>query len=194
MKKKRGFFKFILFIIIIGAIGFAFYLFQQQKEQERQELIQEYINGSSELLESLNQSSKNFEQIGLMFKYSAKLNNAVIGDGFLTDIAKGLSKAERTEEEERNKEIKKKVEDLNTLDCNEAEILEFKESVGDFYNSYNDLYVLLVDVNFKAAEFVELYSEYELNFKNCSKAAGDLLDKAVSDQRNKNTASKGIFK
>lgn len=160
--KKLTFIGISVFIILAVIITFYISYYNQQKK------IEIYKTDGKDFCTLLDNASHDFNIIGQMFKSSTKLKvNEFYNQQYFTDAVAGMCGPEMN----NSKQAKEKIDTLYKKMSGESvdkNLSEIKASLDKAYDSYLDLYDLLVSQGFH-------YASFELDYEKINKEFNDNL-------------------
>lgn len=166
-------------LVLGGGTGYILYqksvekaLYEKQlaeqlaEEAARQEVILTYQEKAKEIYITIKNSQSNFEGIGLMYDACSDIDVGILGPSFFISYVRDLCKKEITEEENRKEEIELLYSELESIGCEEEEILDLEKALDDYYLAYSEWYNLLIEGEFEPSEFASKNTESKNDFES----------------------------
>lgn len=148
-------------------------------ERERQVKIEKYQKQAVEVAREIAEAATVFDKVADVYLLAIKEDGGglISPDQFL-EISKQTATSVIDDEQMRQDNIKKLVDDLDKLDCHEPEMEDIKKTLNTLASACGDRFDFIAKGDFNASNFESLNTDSQNKFSSAISNAVDALKKA----------------
>lgn len=173
-KNKKYIITAIITVVLITFIAFSVFLAMKANENK---VIKICVSEGQVFCELINNSQKNMDVIGVLYSASTKINHGYGWDEeYFTDYATQLNSKDISEEKTNKLNIEAQYELIKSIESDSDTIRNFQKQTENLYNTYEDMYDLLIEQNFTYKNFETRYSQILNEFEMAIEAYNEALE------------------
>ena len=170
---KRLIFIAVMSALVIVIISLVF-LFVKIEENKNIKICVSEGKAFSELIDN---SKRNMNIIGKLYSASTKLNYGYSwNEEYFTNYVTGLNSSEISKEKTNRLNIKAQYETIKNVEYGNDEIKEIQKQADNLYNSYENMYDLLINQNFTYKNYESKYMQIKREFDMALELYNEVLE------------------